>query len=97
VLLLYGAATSGSSSAWLAWAKLAAGAMLLAEGALLAANRGRARPLLLWRLTRKSAGAPRSLQARLLWRAAPSGLALLGLIWLAAGLGTAADAAAALL
>jgi hypothetical protein len=96
VLLLYGVATTGSSSDWLAWAKLAAGAMLLAEGALLAANRRRARQLLLWRLTRKSA-APRSLRARLLWRAAPSGLALLGLIWFAAGLATAAVAAAALL
>jgi hypothetical protein len=91
-LLLAGLLDASSSADWLNWTRLALGLAMLLEGALLAADWRGARRLTLWRLRerRKAPGTARSLRSRLLGRLADPGLQLLGLVWLAAGLLTAA-------
>jgi hypothetical protein len=51
-MLVLGLAAAESRAAWLSWLKLALGAVLLAEGWLLAADVRGARRLILWRLQR---------------------------------------------
>jgi protein-S-isoprenylcysteine O-methyltransferase Ste14 len=87
VLLLFGAAAVQSSAHWFNWTKVVCGAALLVEGALLASDRWQARQLLVSRLARRSNGGT-SMRSRLVWLAVPSGLSLLGLAWMAAGLAT---------
>jgi hypothetical protein len=83
-MLVLGLAAAESRAAWLSWLKLALGAVLLAEGWLLAADVRGARRLILWRLQRNRRQGVAT--TRLAGGAFSLGLQALGVIWLGAGL-----------
>jgi membrane-bound metal-dependent hydrolase YbcI (DUF457 family) len=90
--LLLGVLALGWKAPWLDWAELVLGLAMAIEGALLATNWRGARRLALWRLQRRRAGrqAQTSLRSRIIWRLASPALELLGVVWVGAGVLTAA-------
>jgi hypothetical protein len=90
-LLFLGLAAVESRAAWLSWLRLALGAVLLAEGWLLAADVRGTRRLVLWRLQRNRR--PGVATTRLAAGALSLGLQALGVLWLGGGLFLALTAA----
>lgn len=86
--LLLGVLALGWKPRWLAWAELVLGLALAAEGALLATDWRGARKLAIGRLRRRRTRA--SLRSRIGWRLASPALQLLGVVWVGAGVLTAA-------
>jgi hypothetical protein len=85
--LVLGLLASDSTAVWLAWLRLALGLVLIAEGLLLATDWRGARRLTLWRMRRReTAGVPLPLTHRLRRGLASTGLQLLGIAWLGAGI-----------
>jgi hypothetical protein len=91
-----GALTVHSHGAWLAWAKVGCGAVLMAEGLVLVRDWGGARRLLLWRLQerRHDQSATETLSRALLRRAVAPALGAIGVAWVGLGLLFAALGAA---
>jgi hypothetical protein len=85
--LLLGVLALGWKPRWLDWAELVLGVAMAAEGVLLATNWRGARRLTLGRLR---SGRQVSLRSRIVWRLASPALQLLGVVWIGAGMLTAA-------
>jgi hypothetical protein len=86
--LLLGVLALGVVASWLDWVELVLGLALAGEGLLLATNWRDARRLLVARLRARRAQA--SFTARVGWRLASPVLQLLGVVWIGAGVLTAA-------
>ena len=99
VIAFLGALTVHSHGAWLAWAKIGSGVVLMAEGLLLAGDRFGVRRLLLWRLQerRRDQSATERLSRAVLRRAVAPPLGAIGVAWVGLGLLFAALGAAKLL
>jgi hypothetical protein len=96
---VFGLLALDTHAVWLGSVKLALGATITGEGILLATDWRGARRFTLWRLRRQrghSDHSRSSIPARLAWKLASPALQLLGVIWLAVGLVTAASAAGGL-
>jgi len=98
VVAFLGALTLRSHGAWLSWAKIGSGAVLIVEGAVLARDWGGARRLLLWRLQerRKDQSTTERLSRALLRRAVAPALGAIGVAWVGLGVLFAALGAAKL-
>jgi len=98
VIAFLGALAVRSHGAWLAWAKIGSGVVLILEGLVLARDWRGARRLLLWRLQerRKDQSTTERLSRTLLRRAVAPALGAIGIAWVGLGLLFAALGAAKL-
>ena len=97
---VFGLLALDTHAVWLGSVKLALGATIAGEGVLLATDWRGARRLTLWRLRRQrghSVHTRSPISARIAWKLASPALQLLGAIWLAVGIVTAATAAGGLI
>lgn len=86
-------------AAWLSWAKIGFGVLLIAEGLLLARDWHGARRLLLWELQERSRdrSATEPLSRSILRRAIAPALGAIGIVWVGLGVFVAALGAARLI
>ena len=98
VIAFLGALTLHSRGAWLAWAKIGSGLVLIVEGLVLARDLGGVRRVLLWRIQerRKDQSTTERLSRALLRRAVGPALGAIGIAWVGLGLLFAALGAARL-
>lgn len=98
VIALLGALAVHGHGAWLAWAKIGSGIVLIVEGLVLARDVRGARRLLLWRLQerRNDQSTTERLSRALIRRAVAPALGAIGLAWVGLGLLFAALGAATL-
>jgi hypothetical protein len=99
VIAFLGVLAVHSHGAWLAWAKIGSGIVLIVEGLVLARDWGGARRLLLWRLQerRKDQSTTERLSRALLRRAVAPALGAIGVAWVGLGVLFAALGAAKLI
>jgi len=99
VIAFLGALTIHSHGAWLAWAKIGCGIVLIVEGLVLARDLGGVRRVLLWRIQerRKDQSTTERLSRALLRRAVGPALGAIGIAWVGLGLLFAALGAAKLI